>query len=385
MTEEQRIAEEFRRHLQSKYRHEILKPKLPPQEILSQRLKLAEQRLQASGSPPEAVAKTMHELRTRLKQVELVTEDDEPFSRSIVEGLCRDIEKVCLQRNIPLHGGVARGIVESLSIDATLHPAPFSETGVLSLSRGFIVLCSHLSKLLAITLVIDRQEEFIRVNFDPQLVQTRFLADSSIGQYWLEVIGMYAFNVGPVRIRPRIVDEPLTTSIRVPLLVAMEWFTVAHEYGHHIARDGKFETASVGIAEDSVEKELNADCFGLAMSRLLGNRSEPQNIYAESGAGAVALLKCLECIERARQILDTGKDQLKEATTHPTIEARINAFDSLDSLIPEPFREQFKDMRRCLIEIFSYVWTKLAPVFHSLHEQGLRPFKGTANNPQTFS
>jgi hypothetical protein len=164
------------------------------------------------------------------------------------------------------------------------------------------------------------------------------------------------------------------------ILFSMERFSLAHEYGHHIGQHGRAGAAGTNGEMDAIGQEFEADLFALAIDRYVGLREERPNSFSGSGAAAVLLLKCHECIRRVRQIFITGEDKLQSDGVHPPTAARIAAFDKLDYLLPEPMRSNMRKMRGDCAEIVEQMYVMLKPIYIGMHEQGVRP----SAPPQAF-
>ena len=96
-------------------------------------------------------------------------------------------------------------------------------------------------------------------------------------------------------------------------------------------------------------------------------------MYALSGAGAVMLLKFLDCVRRARRILETGDDVERQMGTHPELLERFAFFHDFDEELGPAEKKAFRQMREDVRAIVDLVWGKLRPWFVQMHEDGLRP------------
>ena len=82
----------------------------------------------------------------------------------------------------------------------------------------------------------------------------------------MDVIGAYAYGSGPLHVKQRIIPYPESIS-RAQMLIAMERFSIAHKYGHHVAGHGRKESAEAGPGDESFIEEHEADIFALGLSR----------------------------------------------------------------------------------------------------------------------
>ncbi len=190
--------------------------------------------------------------------------------------------------------------------------------------------------------------------------------------YWAKIIGAYAFGSGPFNVERRLVPYPMSIT-RAQLLFAMERFSLAHEYAHHIAKHGRREIIGVGEDTDAINEEIEADLFALTLDRHIGYCDTPPNLCSAAGAAAALILKLLECVRRVRQILLTGDDTLQPQRLHPAAADRIAAFDSLDGQVPERNRQDFRKIRRDFVTIVNEVYRRLRPIYVQMHKEGIRP------------
>lgn len=309
------------------------------------------------------------ELRTELSDLHLPSSRDELFTHSIVKLTSEEVERACVALGITLRKGVSYGATPSLELEASYHPVPFTEAGVVTLSQGFIVFCSHISKMFALSAVHEQRDEGTVVSFDPKRMFKRIGSDPDLKYLWIETLGAYGFGSGPSNIKRRLIAYPASVT-HVQLLNAMEIFAVAHEYAHHAGSHGKRKMAKKEPDEANKREELEADRVAHVITRYIGFKTDPKNVYALSGAGAVLLLKSLEYVRCARQIFRTGNDDLPELATHPSTAERIAAFD--DSELQKEDQEYSRKLREMFIEIIDAVWTKLKPLYVEMYRHGLR-------------
>jgi hypothetical protein len=309
------------------------------------------------------------EFKKGLDSTPLPSPYDDPLTHTVVRLRCEEIEEACRGLEIPLRSGVAFGSTSSLRPDAELHPVPLTGASVVSLSSGFITFCSHISKAFSLSLLheVDRQE--IKVSCNPKLVLARIGESEDLKMYWMRLFGSYAFGSGPLDFEHRIVPYPASVT-REQLLVSMERFSLAHEYGHHIAEHGRREVVGAGQDPEALVEESEADLFALSLDRYIGTDSNP---FSASGSGAVLLLKCRECVNRVRRIFQTGDDVPPPRTTHPETSDRIAAFDRSDEFAPGHAKRSFKAMREDFAAIVDEVYRRLRPLYVEMYKQGIRP------------
>jgi hypothetical protein len=72
--------------------------------------------------------------------------------------------------------------------------------------------------------------------------------------------------------------------------------------------------------------------------------------------GAVLLLKSMECVPKAREILPTGREMAQSCGTHPETALRLKFLDIFDHSLPNEDQIAF---RGNFIKIIDSVWMKL--------------------------
>lgn len=314
-------------------------------------------------------------LKTTVAATELVSPYDEPLTRTILKSLCEEIEGACHELGIPLRSGIAYGSNASMETEAARYPVFFTEASVITFSIGFISFCSHASKLIARSLPHKPAAKGFHVFFDVESVFEHINANEDLKRQWTELIGAYALGSGPT-IVPSLPISGGPALTRIQLLAAMERFAIAHEYAHHIADHGKRDTASAQEDKVGKSKEYEADFFAIRICRYLEAKGQARNFHLASGTAATLLLKCLECVRRARQILIQGDDVIA-SENHPETSARILALDSIDEFLSEPNYELFKRARDSLSAVVDRLWAALRPLYVQMHTSGVGPVGGS--------
>ena len=154
--------------------------------------------------------------------------------------------------------------------------------------------------------------------------------------------------------------------IRSDLLVAMELFAVAHEYGHHVMRHGVTDTSE---EQTPFEDEHEADLFARQVSLVVGH--EGPNEFLNSGAGGAVVLGCIVLVARANAMLSSGNDIPPPRQRHPPVPDRMKALDEYDEKFVS--YSQFSAFRSSLLDALDVVWITVKPKFSDLHREGVRP------------
>jgi hypothetical protein len=378
--DERRIAEDFRRQLQERslqgFVHQSTAERL---RWLDQNPELLEQIAGASWGSTSGTGLTPDQFKEKLAAVPLVTPHDEPFTHSIVQMLSQQIECACQELGIPLHSGVAYGSTAELEVSAKKYGVHFTQASVVTLSTGFITFCSSISRMFALSLPHEREGDRLRVSLAPELVLAKIQSDADLREYWEKVFGDYAIGSGPLAGNHRLVPFPASYT-RGQLLFAIERFSLAHEYGHHIGQHGRKQEAGAEGDATGFKDEFEADLFALSLDRYIGMRETRPNVFSASGAAGAVLLKCHDCVRRVQQILLTGDDAIQSDGVHPATSDRIEAFGALDHELPEDQRDYLKKMRNDCVIIVDETYKLLRPIYGAKHRQGVRPLPPTSPN-----
>jgi hypothetical protein len=243
-----------------------------------------------------------------------------------------------------------------------------TEVSILNVSAPFIIFCNLVSKAMARTL-IHEPGKMVRVCNDPSMIKANLQSSPQLRAEWSRILVHYAaFGWPPQGLTP--VPEPIAQVTRILILRAIEWFALAHEYGHHVMKHA--EVASSDAQINHLDQEHEADIFAMAVSMGLGTREEVMNFYAISGVGGVIILGMLDLVRRAKATLETGVDDVAPRGTHPSFSDRIDAI-AVDQLLPQRYQQPAADMRACFVTIIETIWGEAFPILRELHNRGLRP------------
>jgi hypothetical protein len=376
---EREAAEDFRRQIQERLLRGNARPILADSlrwldenpELLAHIERVSWGSAQGSGLTPD-------QFKEELAAVPLPSPHDEPLTHSVVHMLSQQIESACRDLGIPLHSGVAYGSTAALELASPFQcGVPLTDASVISLSTGFITFCSSISRMISLSLPHERDGDRFSFTFSPELVLAKIDSSADLRNYWEKVIGDYAFGSGPLAGGHQLVPYPASRA-RMQLLFAMERFSLAHEYGHHVGQHGRRATVGVDDHADALGYEFEADLFALSLERYIGMRDKPPNIFSASGAAAVLLLKCHDCIRRVRQIRLTGGDAIQSDGIHPETPDRIAAFDRLDHQFPDSQRAALRKVRNNCVLIVDEMYSRLKPAYMAMHERRLKPPSSTS-------
>lgn len=361
---DEEVAEDFRRQIFESARRSSVFETVDHKSIKSWLegnddclLKIAE----SVGAKGEEVNTLINDHK-RMILHKIETNPDDPHIIVILERIVGLIEKSCAELQSPIHTGIAFGSDPRISLGAWQSKVPLTRSSIVSVGAFFIEFCSILSKAIAFSLPYQKIDNgMLVVSNDPKKVMEHIKSDSDVLRYWVKFIISYALFDRSVIAERRYV-HPIQGATRMYFLDAMELFAIGHEYGHHLANHGVSEFGIIPSQEKLFEQEFEADFFARVISAHHGMKSEPPNIYAVSGAGAIVLLSVLEMVDRAKMINSLGHDQLPISSTHPKQSKRFLEFRKADQFLPKSFQAASYDSRQCFEVICEDLWELIRPI-----------------------
>lgn len=306
-----------------------------------------------------------------IRQQQNVTAFDDPSAVVILESLINEVEKACRAANTPIGEGVVFGTLPQLGISASQQSVMGTGASIIAISTAFVPFCSQASKLM--TSMLPHRSvngDLWRVSCDPHEVSKNLDSSAALKAAWAWFITMYACTGWPPRPRLKFDLSGIVGTTQIQILMAMERFAVAHEYGHHVLGHGR--ATSTAHQKDGYIQEFEADLFARSVGFAIDDGPIP-NTYTLSGAGAVMILGLLDLIHRARAVLVTGSDKVEPYDSHPPYQERIAALGKADEFMPPQDRPALADQRACFVEIIEMIWRTIKPAFDDMHVDGIRP------------
>jgi hypothetical protein len=291
---------------------------------------------------------------------------DDLNARMILKRVLDEIEQVCKTLNIPIRSGVVFGVAPEPGLIASQRPVMQTGASILSFSLPFVIFCNLISKALART-IVHEPGSVLKASYDPAQIRAKLKSTVELRQEWSNILVRYAGDVSPPSPTPT-PPELAAQITRIMVLRAIECFSVAHEYGHHVLEHGT--SGSSEDTSDHFKDEHDADIFARGISMIMGMQEEPQNFLAICGAGGVIILGMLDLVRRTRGVLETGSEALTPRERHPPYADRIAAFARLDP--PGETGALCKEMRSNLVAIIEAIWEEVKPIAISFFEVGFR-------------
>jgi hypothetical protein len=316
------------------------------------------------GVPDEEVSAFIEQYRAILENTQGSPLDD-LNAQMILTRAVGEIEQVCKMLNIPTRSGVAFGVAPEPCLVASQMPVMQTGTSILNFSLNFVTFCNLISKALART-VIHEAGTVWKPIYDPEPVKAQLRSTVELRGEWSGILVNCAANRTPPPTRNP--DMPAQVT-RIMILKAIESFSIAHEYGHHVLEHGVSQSSE--DSSDHFKDEHDADSFAQGISMITGMQEEPQNFLAICGAGGVIILGMLDLVRRTRAVLETGSAVYAPRDRHPPYLDRIAEFARLDP--PWELGVMRQEMRSNVAAIVEAIWEEVEPVAISFYENGYRP------------
>lgn len=322
-----------------------------------------------SGVSKEDAPEFVKGLRASLAALPPRSTFDDLGGLFILSGLAEKVERACSQLDVPMYHGVVWGVSKLRGLVASQMPVLRTDVSIIEVTFPFITFCDLVSKLTAHTLtggLHEYDDGQIAIDLSGPTVTRWLNGEPWLIEEWQEVLLSYAKDGVP----PPRLGQPTRTQkalvIRSDLLIAMEIFAVAHEYGHHALRHGLADTSE---EQTPFEDEHEADIFARQVSLAVGK--EGPNEFLNSGAGGAVVLGAFDLVARAKATLSTGNDTPSPRRRHPPVADRMKALDEFDKKFVS--YGQFSAFRSSLLDALDIVWTAVRPKFVELHREGVRP------------
>jgi hypothetical protein len=297
---------------------------------------------------------------------------DDVNARQIVERVLKTIEDVCNENDIEKRAGVAFGTDPVSGLNISQRPVLQTEASIIEVSIHFLSFSNMIAKLLALTIPHELKDgENVWVIRDLEKIEERLQQSLDLVDKWSVMLASFA----AVGVQPQgfelLLDDG-ENAIRTLLLLAIETFSISHEYGHHTSRHG-LVADSEESREADFRDEYEADYFARACSIAIGFKEEQVNFYAASGAGGVIILGALELVRRTAAVLESGSEQMPPRRRHPPYLDRVANLARLDERLIEKNRQQAGEYRNFFVELIELVWSFVKPNIVMFHQNNVRP------------
>jgi hypothetical protein len=289
----------------------------------------------------------------------------------LVRGYANWVEKICAKLNLSLRGGVACGVLWNPGVEGPAHQGVLTtDASMIVVPESTLMLCHFICKLLARSLPLKAVSGDTQVHVSAEAVLANIRSNAKLRDY---AVGFLAYLATLDRRLMRRLGNAggLARPVWRNLLISMELFVVAHEFGHHIAKHSLEGSAAVDSESNLQSKidELEADRIAALIVADFG--AESQIHAAHSVAGGVVALVGLDLLRRTRSVLSTGRVQQIDSNTHPTLDQRLLVFDTLRY---DPRNvEHVRSTRQNFRDILEGLWDLILPDLQAMHARGIRP------------
>lgn len=253
------------------------------------------------------------------------------------------------------HEKVEIAIDPVAGVSASLTNVIMTDQGILSVSSFLFRWCGLVARAYTRTLYADISHWTSSAS-SPKDDRELLLKDPALVRYWFQIFVSFSGTGthGLVPFRP---SSPTEFHLFEQVAWAMEYFTIAHEFGHHVLSHRSVE-------EDLKTQEFQADTFAVRVCERLEFEPFPRlsNPYTRTGAGASLMLLALEIL---RAFEDPDGDDASGAETHPTASQRIAKISARNLMQPKQL-----EMDQEFNGTVSRIMTAVASVMGEAREAG---------------
>ena len=209
------------------------------------------------------------------------------------------------------HRRIVLGIDPKAGVSASLTNVIMTDEGIVSISSFLFRWCGLIARAFVRTLNLDVWHWSESPSDHRQDMQV-LLRRPDLVLYWAKIFSSYAIT-GTHLLVPFLPCRPNEVVLFEQIAWAMEFFVVAHEFGHH-AHDHRAADSDLKI------QEYEADEFAMKISERLKLEPFPSvaNPYATTGAAATLMLCSLEILRKFE-----GSEMACPPDTHPSTADRV--------------------------------------------------------------
>ncbi|SHL75397.1 M48 family metalloprotease [Roseibium suaedae] len=211
------------------------------------------------------------------------------------------------------HEKVEIAIDPKAGVSASLTNVIMTDQGILSVSSYLFRWCGLVARAYTRTLFADLVH-WTSKGAEPTNDREQLLKHTDLVLYWFQIFVSFS-GTGTNVLVPFRPSSPTEFQYFEQVAWAMEYFTVAHEFGHHAL-------GHRNVDDDPKVQEFEADAFAVKVCERLEFEPFPllPNPYTRTGAGASLMLLAIEVLREFEDSVDEGTASLE---THPTPSERI--------------------------------------------------------------
>lgn len=302
----------------------------------------------------------------------------DPAWHSLLRNLTGQLDEVLVQRNLkmnphPIFGSLPTGRVNGMAIRV-----PRSDELIVLIEEGlfgfFNLAAKAVSRAFPFTGTVDGKLQFSSAQED---LDRELVSKPEISERYTELILAYVVGGHPHMAKPYL-PEPNYDGISALLRESTELFVVGHEYGHflsgHLSQDATQKAKLGEEATDEImtnwNQEFEADVRGLEL--MLAAMGQKGYDLSLSFWGADFFFGCIDTIERAVSIIQTGVVSPQHSTTHPpTLMRRQLLHQVLQNSVPEEHRQGPIQLAGIVQSVLERMWSACEPILQRAHERGV--------------
>ncbi len=249
-----------------------------------------------------------------------------PGLEAILKHLSCPISDAIAATGATNHKKVELAIDPKVGVAASLINVIMTDEAILTVSSFLFRWCGLIARAYTRTLLVDVNYwagPATSINEDRLFLLKR----PKIARYWSSILTSFAATGTHLTVA----YQPCTKEevyLMEQVAHSMEYFTIAHEYGHHMLNHRS-------VSADSIEQEYAADRFALQICAMLIH--EPfktiENPYLRTGAGGSLMLRALAILNS----INNGISPNKMLDTHPPTRDRIQKITNRHVMQPEQF------------------------------------------------
>ena len=247
------------------------------------------------------------------------------------------------------------GIDPKSGVSASLTNVIMTDEGILTVSAFLFRWCGLIARAYTRTLVADLAHwtsPTSRTEDDQKVL----LKNPDIVLDWFRIFVSFS-GTGTHILVPYRPASPTEFNLFEQVAWAMEFFTVAHEFGHHVL-------GHRNIDEDPKAQEFQADVFAAKVCERLEFEPFPNlsNPYTRTGAGGSLMLLALEIL---RSFEDRKLDGTSTDETHPSTIERIERISTRNRIQPKQL-EMDQEFNRTVVRMMGAI----AAVMNGFYDAG---------------
>lgn len=226
------------------------------------------------------------------------------------------------------HEKVEIAIDPKAGVSASLTNVIMTDQGILSVSSFLFRWCGLVARGYTRTLCVDIAH-WTSPRSDPVTDRDLLRKHPDLVLYWLRIFVSFS-GTGTHVLVPFRPSSPMEFHLFEQVTWSMEYFTVAHEFGHHVL-------GHRSVDDDPMVQEFQADAFAVKVCEQLEFEPFPllPNPYTRTGAGASLMLLALEIL---RSFEDPADDGTAGAETHPSASDRIAKISARNLMQPKQLK-----------------------------------------------